>query len=144
MKYNFITGELTGPRGHPLKTTNDQGYIIVKFNGKRDRGHRVAWFLMTGEWPIGEIDHVNNQRNQNAWINLRDSTHQENQQNQKSPSKNNKSGYLGVSWHKQKQCWRATIYTNGKQKHLGLFNTPQEASECYLEAKALYHKGYSK
>lgn len=54
----------------------------------------------------------------------------------------NSSGYRGVS--KDKHKWRASIQIEGKQKFLGYFNTPEEASIVYeksfLERKELYGK----
>ena len=47
---------------------------------------------------------------------------------------NNKSGFRGVSFHNQSGKWRATIYINRKQKHLGLFDSPEEAHAVYVAA----------
>lgn len=41
------------------------------------------------------------------------------------------SQYVGVSWRKQSNKWKASIYINGKQKHLGLFLSEIEASISY-------------
>jgi hypothetical protein len=38
-----------------------------------------------------------------------------------------KTGERGVSWSKTKNKWRAAIYADNKQKHLGYFNTMEEA-----------------
>ena len=38
-----------------------------------------------------------------------------------------KTGERGVSWSKAKNKWRAAIYADNKQKHLGYFNTMEEA-----------------
>ena len=45
------------------------------------------------------------------------------------------SKYKGVSWHKNLQKWRAYIFLNGKQKHLGLFEDEEEAHLTYKNAK---------
>ena len=42
---------------------------------------------------------------------------------------------LGVSWHKQHKKFRATCGINGKSKHLGYFDTSEEASHAYIKAK---------
>lgn len=48
------------------------------------------------------------------------------------------SNFKGVSWHKQIKKWVSGIYLNGKQIHLGVFNTELEASEAYqLKLKTL-------
>lgn len=47
--------------------------------------------------------------------------------------KNTSSSYKGVSWCKRKNKWRATIYVNKKQIHLGYFTTEIEAHNIYSE-----------
>ena len=54
-------------------------------------------------------------------------------------SKNNKTGYKGVSKLKDGRC-RAYIFIKGKQKHLGIFNTAEEAHEAYLRGVDKYFK----
>lgn len=46
----------------------------------------------------------------------------------------NKSGYKGVCFHKATGKWVAQIQLNGKRKHLGLFDTKEEAYAAYCEA----------
>jgi len=49
-------------------------------------------------------------------------------------SKKSKSGYLGVSWNSNSQKYLATIGVNGVKKHLGLFDTAEEAAQAYARA----------
>ena len=49
-------------------------------------------------------------------------------------TKNNTSGFRGVSQKKKSKRWRALTRINGIQKSLGTFDTPEEASAAY-EAK---------
>ena len=53
---------------------------------------------------------------------------------------NNKSGYKGVSWHKQKEKWVAQIKIEGKNKFLGFFTDPEKAYKAYCE-RAIEHYG---
>lgn len=127
-----ICGEVAGGAGV-------DGYIRLGIRHKRYLAHRLAWLYMYGVWPKNEIDHVNGDRSDNRICNLREATHIENTQNiGKRP--NNKSGYIGVHWHKLTSKWVAAIRTNGKQHHLGLFDTPELAYEAYLQAKRRIHK----
>lgn len=56
---------------------------------------------------------------------------------------NNTSGFKGVSWHKQREKWRAVIEINYKQKHLGLFTTPEAAHAAYCAAASELHGDFA-
>jgi hypothetical protein len=50
----------------------------------------------------------------------------------------NKTGVRGVSWSQTKNKWRAAIYVDGKQKHLGYFENVSEAARARTAAERLY------
>ena len=85
---------------------------------------------MTSEWPVEFIDHINQKRNDNRWINLRQCTNSENQFNRPKAS-NNTSGFKGVSWMKARKKWYAVIIKKGTRKFLGYFNTKERAANAY-------------
>lgn len=115
------------------------GYITINILGKRYQAHRLALIYIHGHCNSYDVDHINGIKNDNRIINLRFATRSENKQNILSIQPNNKSGYTGVTWHKHNKFWRATITTMGKQKHIGLFKTPEEAYEAYVKAKRELH-----
>ncbi|EOA5670578.1 HNH endonuclease, partial [Pseudomonas aeruginosa] len=121
-------GDLAGTKG--------EAFVYIRFEGRRQKAHRLAFLYMTGEMPLGNVDHIDGNSANNAWSNLRLCTHAENMQNRK-VSKRNKSGFLGVSKHSS--GWQATIAKDKKYYHLGLFKTPEEAHQAYLAAKAQLH-----
>ena len=53
-------------------------------------------------------------------------------------NKNNKSGFIGVSWHKQSNKWRAYITIDYKQISLGQFSDIKEAIKARLNAEVKY------
>lgn len=79
-----------------------------------------------------EVDHYDNNPLNNLNENLRLVTREENLQN-RTVQANNTSGYRGVSFHKGKNKWQATVSKNKKLKHLGLFNTAEEANEAVVK-----------
>jgi len=85
-----------------------------------------------------EIDHKNRNKMDNRRENLRVCTSSQNHFNlTKFPS--NKSGYKGVHFSKQNQNWVAQISCEGKVKHLGSFQTAEEASRAYNTAALQLH-----
>lgn len=112
---------------------HNQGYFSLSINRKKYLAHRVAWLLMTGSWPNKQIDHINGVRSDNRFVNLREVSHSENQQNMKK-SKSNTSGITGVCFDVRTKKWIAHIGINGKYVNLGRFNTIFEASEARSNA----------
>lgn len=117
---------------------NDDGYLVLRVAGIKYLAHKLAWLYVYGEFPISELDHMNNNRADNRICNLRNATRSGNVQNVIRPRRNNKSGYLGVSLREDGR-WRATISVDGKKVSLGSFDDPSEAHQAYLEAKRTYH-----
>jgi hypothetical protein len=115
------------------------GYITINLFGKRYQAHRLAFIYMYGHCNLQDVDHINGIKNDNRIVNLRLATRAENKQNRISIQPNNKSGYTGVDWHKSSNSWRATITTMRQQKHLGLFQTSEEAYAAYVAAKRALH-----
>lgn len=95
------------------------GYRCGRLNYQYVLAHRVIWKLMTGQEPI-EVDHIDGDRANNRWKNLRDASSSINGRNSARRS-NNTSGVVGVMWNKQKRKWAASLYIDRKITHLGFF-----------------------
>jgi len=115
------------------------GYIDINISPKRYLAHRLAWFYVYGEWPKQMLDHKNGIRHDNRIQNLRQVTNSENQQNKKKVRSDSKSGLPCVYFSATHKKWASYITLNGKQKHLGYFETASEASLEYMKQKAIIH-----
>lgn len=144
--YNTKTGLFTrlctprrGPRPERVGTKSSQGYLQMWIDGVRYSAHRVIWFYMTGSWPENEIDHVNGERMDNKWSNLRDATRTLNLENQRRANSRSTTGFLGISPNREK--FQAQIKANGVRYCLGNFHTAEQAHAAYLKAKRKLHLG---
>jgi hypothetical protein len=139
LRYNPTTGVFTLTGGRRVGFPSVNGYTRVSVGGQTFMAHRVAWLLVHGAWPDGEIDHINGVRDDNRIVNLRDVDHAGNQQNLKRAQRNNKSGLLGVSFEQWTGRWKAQIMHRRRNMNLGRFDTKEEAHAAYLVAKRILH-----
>lgn len=126
-----------GSQAGSLKSDTHYFKICIEKSGYYS--HRLAWLYMTGNWPEGEIDHIDGMRTNNIYTNLRDVNSSINRQNQRNRN-NTKTGLLGARPN-GKNRWAATIEVEGKARHLGQFSSPELAHHAYLKAKRLLHQG---
>ena len=90
------------------------------------------------------IDHIDENKANNNVKNLRWATRKDNSCN-RGKQKNNTSGFKGVSFNKHTKKFESKISINGKLKHLGLFETAEEASRAYeTKAKEIHGNFYYK
>jgi hypothetical protein len=121
---------------------NAKGYRVIKYRQQAYKAHRLAIFYMTGEWPPEQVDHINGDRDDNRYSNLRCADPALNTQNLKGAVSGSSSGLLGAhrgGWKKRR--WVAAINVEGRRLYLGIYKTPEEAHQVYLEAKRMLHKG---
>lgn len=117
-----------------------------KIFGELYYAHRVAWALHYGEWPKGDIDHVNGDRSDNRITNLRLVNHQSNMQN-KAVYANSPLGAHGVSFHQTKQKFAAYITINKRRKHLGYFSDAKvalAARKAAEDASNAFHQNHGR
>lgn len=89
------------------------GYRQITLFGTSYQAHRLIWFMETGEWPE-QVDHINQDRSDNRWSNLRAVTKAENARN-RSRNPHSKTGEVGI-WYNQKTFkYVAEITYNGKK-----------------------------
>lgn len=124
---------------------NSKGYIEIGMQGRLMKAHRIAWALSYGEYPSGDIDHINGVRDDNRLVNLRDVTRRGNCRNS-ARHKNNNSGISGVHWHARDNRWVAAINFAGMQRHLGYYKFLIDAAAARksAELKYGYHENHGR
>lgn len=131
--------------GDKVGTVQKNGYLATKLKGTRVYLHRLAWLLHYGEYPDGQIDHINHSRDDNRIENLRRVSHEENGRNCKM-KKNNTSSEIGVCWDRSRNKWLAQVYHNGVHILRKRFNSFEEAVNAKNEAYKLagFHENHGK
>ena len=118
---------------------DEDGYLRIRIDGTAYRAHRLAWLYAHGHWPADQLDHRNRVRSENWIDNLREATNAQNHQNL-SLSVRNRSGHIGVAWHKSAGKWRARLRVRGKVINAGSFERIEDAVAARAKAKAEYHE----
>lgn len=116
---------------------------IMRFSGSRKPitilMHRQILEAKNGV----QVDHINMDPLDNRRCNLRLATHSQNNWNRRK-SKNNRTGFKGVGFHKASKSYRARIATYGKQVLIGRFATPELAYAAYVDASKRFHGEFAR
>ena len=141
LNYNPETGALTWKMtrrkcraGAPAGSLTHEGYVRVDLTGRTLQGHRLAWMLMTGEMPPSRIDHINGDRADNRWSNLRAATATENAWN----AERNATGV----WRRYGKVY-GRIRHDGRVISAGPFATEAEATAWYHDKLATLRGAWS-
>ena len=117
------------PVGSVLGRTRKRGYTVFNLLGKRYYAHRLAWLYMTGEFPPEDTDHIDGNRTNNKWGNLRIASRSQNIHNRTVVK--SKTGFVGV-YATTDKCGTIRGYVaQCNKRHLGFFKTPEEAAAAY-------------
>jgi len=125
-------------------SADKKGYRLIGISGKTYKAHRLAWLYMTGTLPSKQIDHIDGEKSNNRFSNLREATNAQNQSN-RPVSQNSKSGYKGVylvKWNRERP-WMAQIKVMGKDTYLGVFKTKELAHAAYCKAAEKHHGDFA-
>jgi hypothetical protein len=130
-------GEIKNKHNRILKTRNNgNGYLIIDLyygNGNKRTIpiHRLVaeTYCIKKNENHNQIDHIDNNRSNNNISNLRFIDRSGNNRNTNRP---NETGYRGVNMCKSGK-YKSSIRINGIKTHLGVYETPEEASEKYEE-----------
>jgi hypothetical protein len=149
--YSVVTGQLIRKvtinykalAGQLVDFKHNAGYSSVAVDGVRLLVHRVIWCMVTGSWPTEILDHIDGNRSNNIWTNLRSATRAENNRNGLGWQKS-KSGLKGVYPAKAANRWEAKITVNSKSKSLGTYDSIHEAKEAYNRAAIYHYRDFAK
>lgn len=167
--YNPLTGRLTWrdrPRHHfrshgmftrfqrhyagkPTGSVEGEGYVCIQivYDGAQRtlKAHRVAFAIMTGDWPDGQIDHINGNRADNSWANLRLASQTDNMRN-RAVQRRSVTGVSGVRPMRGGASYQVYIGEGGQQTLIGTFrdfDTAVRARKA-AERRLGYHPNHSR
>lgn len=141
LDYNSETGLFTrkvatqGVKvGDVAGTLTSYGYIDISVGGRKYKAHRLAWLYTYGVWPKYDIDHIDNNKTNNAIGNLQDVPDSVNLARRKAYGV---TKLKGVYRHRNK--FQAKLRIDGRDKHLGTFENPVDAHLAWgVEARKLF------
>lgn len=109
---------------------DNTGYRRGALFNRLYQAHRVVFALHNGLWPVGSVDHIDGDRENNRPLNLRGASQQENCRNQR--AKVGSSAFKGVSWAARRSEWVAMCRDrNGRYRRVGAFSDEKEAAMAY-------------
>lgn len=117
------------------------GYIRIRVDDKLYHAHRLAFKYMTGRWPVPQCDHIDLNKSNNKWVNLREATASQNLHNIKTFCTNT-TGFKGV--HKRYGKFAARIDIGTRTVSLGIFETAEEAHQAYCAAAKSHFGDYAR
>lgn len=120
-----------------------QGYLTASIKGNRFLLHRLAFLYMLGNLPSGQVDHVNGDRTDNRWANLRLVTRQQNMFNKRA-NLNRNLDMKNVYWMPHLKRYRVKMKINKITKHFGYFDNLEQAIERAKEVQKEYHGEYAR
>lgn len=122
-----------GKQAFNIKTEN--GYLKSSILGRQVLAHRAVWAFVNGEWPKHQIDHMDGDRTNNRIENLRDVPEYINHRNN-ARKRGTTAPYNGVSQDKRTNRWIARIHYDGLSRHVGVYDTLEEAIQARRAAEA--------
>jgi hypothetical protein len=115
----------------------------ITVRGRAYLEHRLAWLWMTGEWPADQVDHIDLDRSNNRWANLRQATGAQNCWNHR-VRRDSTTGLKGVLTVKKGLRFTARITAHNRNYYLGCFKTAEEAHEAYCRAVKQFHGDFAR
>ena len=125
----WIAPPITGPakNGGKAGYAKSGGYVRIMIDQLSYYAHHLAWAFTTGAWPENELDHIDRDRLNNRFDNLRDVTRKQNGKNRKGMTS------LRGTTPGRNGRWRAQIKVDYQTIHIGTYDTREEAHAAYVK-----------
>lgn len=141
-KTGFFFWRKSGKKAGCLDKSNL--YVKIRVNYHIYYAHRLVFLYMNGNFPSHQVDHINGNRSDNRYKNLRYANNCINQKNMKL-AKTNKTGLSGVCTFSPKYC-NGLIYFKSRIYHenrvVNLYDGPDFFEACARRKSAENKYGY--
>lgn len=139
-----VDADLGAFRWHARRTASGGFYAARTLAGGKKLFLHSAVAARMGLDVTGRlVDHRNNDGLDNRRENLRVATRSQNQSNQRRRS-DNKTGFKGVYFDKNRRRWAVQVQASGKVRCVGRFDTPEEAARAYDTAARELHGAFAR
>lgn len=143
LKYSKRTGAFIWKTPHPssgvkpghVVATKLNGYLCVKLLNRKYYTHRLAFLYVDGKMPprSRKVDHINGEKTDNRWKNLRLVSAKQNNRNQGK----HRAGVTGIR-EMPSGNWEVRIKHDWKTRYVGTFKTKDEAIAARRKAERRY------
>ena len=127
--------------GDRAGSVNCEGYVTIGIKRTYYQAHQLAWLYMTGTF-ISEIDHIDGDRTNNTWSNLREVVGNSNRWNRKL-NENSTTKVKGVYWNESNKGYTGSVSKN-KQRYSRTFKTLEEAEAWVYNKRIELHSEYAR
>lgn len=146
LNYDPETGIFTWKIDRANKKAGDRagvvcgaGYRMICLDYEKLYEHHLAVAFMQGHMPDDKVvDHLNQDRTDNRYVNLEVKSYHRNGHNRPQANSNSLTGIRGVSWDKRRQKWAARVTVKYKNITIGRYRTIEEAVAAREAADARY------
>ena len=132
-KIRESSGKLCNPE-REINALTSNGYLRVTITDRNGLKklflvHQLIYYMVSNVEPLSIVDHINGDKMDNRFENLKLSNESLNQRNRKMQS-NNTSGITGIYWDKDRNKWASEARDpTGRKKYLGRYDDIEEAKK---------------
>jgi len=130
-KYAFVDEERLEELEETSWNADDRGYTVRTIGPYTDRRKQYLHRFLMKVPPGKEVDHINLRKWDNRSVNLRCAERFQNRANTLRRRHNSESKFKGVRRNRNGKRWNARGMLYGKEHHLGVYDTEEEAARAY-------------